>query len=350
MSHEQSPASFDERLLTYLRALLGDPTASFREPPVPVLGGFATLIYAFHLQGAPPEYSMRLIVRIFPGDESGRQAAAEGALQNALAEAGYPVPRVVHVGMDPAPLGGTFLIMHRIEGRTLLDAALGAPLTLPRAPGLFARTHAQLHAIDPLPVIQALQRADVPLRASGLDDLLDRIGREVESPGMERMRPAFAWLQGNRPAEVSTALLHLDFHPLNVLVEDGSVTGVIDWSGFLVGDPASDVATTTVLLTCGPLDVSPLLKWPMELVRRWFAWRYLAAYQRAHPIPKATLGYYRALRCYSAMVHVGLMRVARRTGAPAPAITYAWERPQQVARMTSVFQRASGVPLHLPPE
>jgi aminoglycoside phosphotransferase (APT) family kinase protein len=137
---------------------------------------------------------------------------------------------------------------------------------------------------------------------------------------------------------------------MNVLVEGGVVTGVVDWSNIAAGDPVADVATTCVLLTCGPLDVSRALRRPMDVVRRWFAWRYLAAYRAVHPVPDATLQYYRAMRCYAAMLHVGEIRVARRTGAPVRSETYAWGRSEQVARMTRIFERVSGVPLVLPPD
>jgi aminoglycoside phosphotransferase (APT) family kinase protein len=346
-----SAAGLDERLIAYLRGLLQRPALEFLQPPVPVLGGFSTLIYAFQLKGAPPDFSRRLIVRIFQNAESVRQATGEAALQNALADAGFPVPRVLHVGTDPGPLGGVFTVMHRVEGRTLLDAALRPPTLLPRAPGLLAETHARLHALDPLPVIQALERAEVPLRISGTDALIEGLRSEAEAPGLECMRPALEWLDANRPRGVSRrAVLHLDFHPGNVLVEGGLVAGVIDWANIAVGDPAADVATTTVLLTCGPLDVPWALRWPMDLVRRWFAWRYLAAYRRGHPISDATLQYYRALRCYEAMLHTGAIRVAQRTGGPVQREGYPWGRPQQVALMTRIFEQVSGVPLVLPPE
>lgn len=105
-----------------------------------------------------------------------------------------------------------------------------------------------------------------------------------------------------------------------------------------------------MVLTCGPLDLPWALQWPADLLRRWFAWRYLSVYRRGHPIPDATLQYYRAMRCYASMLHVGEIRVARRTGAPVRSQTYAWGRPQQVTRMTRIFEQVSGVPLLLPPD
>jgi aminoglycoside phosphotransferase (APT) family kinase protein len=48
-------------------------------------------------------------------------------------------------------------------------------------------------------------------------------------------------------------LLHLDLHPLNVLVDDaGEPTGVIDWANAAGGDPELDRARTWSILTLDP--------------------------------------------------------------------------------------------------
>ena len=45
--------------------------------------------------------------------------------------------------------------------------------------------------------------------------------------------------------------LHGDLHPANVLVNDGQVSGVIDFGDITSGDPASDLSVAWMLL---PLD------------------------------------------------------------------------------------------------
>ena len=46
-------------------------------------------------------------------------------------------------------------------------------------------------------------------------------------------------------AKAPRALLHLDFHPANVLVDGvGRVTGVIDWANAVAGPPVADLART----------------------------------------------------------------------------------------------------------
>ncbi len=44
------------------------------------------------------------------------------------------------------------------------------------------------------------------------------------------------------------ALLHMDYHPLNVMADEHRVTGVLDWANGTAGDPRADLARTTVVL------------------------------------------------------------------------------------------------------
>jgi aminoglycoside phosphotransferase (APT) family kinase protein len=48
-------------------------------------------------------------------------------------------------------------------------------------------------------------------------------------------------------------LLHLDYHPLNVMSDGRRITGVLDWANVAVGDPRVDVARTVALLRLAPL-------------------------------------------------------------------------------------------------
>jgi hypothetical protein len=81
------------------------------------------------------------------------------------------------------------------------------------------------------------------------------------------------------------SLLHMDYHPLNVMVDGGQVTGVLDWANVRVGDKRADLARTVTLLRLPPLP--PGTPAVVQLVMRPLleaAWR--AGYrqlQRADP-------------------------------------------------------------------
>jgi aminoglycoside phosphotransferase (APT) family kinase protein len=337
-----------ERLLTYLRERLQRPAVAYLRPPVQIAGGFDTRIYALQLAHVPPAFSGRLIVRIFRETDGGQHATAEGTLQNALADAGYLVPRVVEVCTDATVLGGAFILMHCLEGQTLL-AAMMRPSMLWRAPRLLASAHARLHALDPLPILRAVEGTGVPSALPRIEDVLVRLHEKTQGRGLERLLPGFAWHAAHRPPAVGrVSILHGDFHPGNVLVANGSVTGVIDWSNAGLGDPAADVATTRVLLTMGPLHTPTLVRKPIAAIRRWLAWRYSRAYHRLHPLSDTSIRYYEALRCYTALLHVAQRRLAVRAGTTLARETYAWSAPEQVAKMTRHFEHVTGVTLLLP--
>jgi aminoglycoside phosphotransferase (APT) family kinase protein len=49
------------------------------------------------------------------------------------------------------------------------------------------------------------------------------------------------------PLDVSPTWLHGDLHPRNVLVENGAITGIIDWGDITSGDSATDLASIWML-------------------------------------------------------------------------------------------------------
>ena len=338
----------DERLLAYLREKLARPALAYLQAPRQVHGGYDALIYAFQLKGAPPDFSKRLIVRIFRDAGGGERAAFETAVQNTLAEAGYPVPRVVDVCRDASVLGGAFMVMHLVEGITLLDAIAKPSTMVFRAGALLAEAHVQLHALDPVPVILALEAAGVPVPPSGHDAWLATMKQSLEAIDAPGLRAGLAWLEANRPKPATRrSVLHLDFHPVNVLVEDGHVSGVIDWGNIGFGDAAADVGTTIMELTMGPLGLPAWARPPMDLLRAWLARRYLAAYRGRSRVSPAAVRYFEALKCFAAMLHVAEIRLAARRGVQVPE-TYAWSGAREVARVSARFRKLTGVALQLP--
>jgi aminoglycoside phosphotransferase (APT) family kinase protein len=53
------------------------------------------------------------------------------------------------------------------------------------------------------------------------------------------------------------ALLHMDFHPLNVMLEGDYITGVLDWAGATAGDPRADFARFVTIANLGPVSPRP---------------------------------------------------------------------------------------------
>ena len=332
-----------DALLTDLRALLNRPALALLEPPVRLAGGYDTEIFAFQLKGAPPDFSGRLVLRMF-AEGTAQRARFEGTVQSAIADLGYPAPRALHVSESGGSAGRPYIVMPRAEGKQLVSAGIF------RLGPMLARSQAALHALDPVPVRRALAAAGCGPIASGIDDWLKTLEGEVSQQGMEPLRASYQWLAANRPRGVTgQSICHLDFHPLNLIAKEGVVTGVIDWSNVSFGDPAADAGFTRVLLTLSPFEVQPWLKPLAQRVRRLIAWHYTRTYLRLRPLTPASLRYYEALRCFEAMSHLSRLRIAEGNGAQVASNGYAWSDPETIKRLTGHFKAITGVELKVVP-
>lgn len=88
----------------------------------------------------------------------------------------------------------------------------------------------------------------VPLsdRRAVIDARLHQLGPEMAATMVcvEKI-----WLDAlDAPIDVTRSWLHGDLHSQNVLVEDGRITGIIDWGDLCQGDRATDLAATWILL------------------------------------------------------------------------------------------------------
>ena len=311
MTYEPDTADVAEELLHNLRGRLGTDSVDYAEPPERIHGGFDNFIYAFSLSAAPLRFSGRLILRLYRPDTDPRQACFESAIHNVLAGAGYPSPPVLLAGRSGDGLGLPFVVMPMVPGRLMLDTMWGP--TAIRMAWTLAKTQSDLHAIDSEPVRRALARAGCPSHVVAVERDLWEMEREIERAGLVGQRPGARWLADNRPPPVEdTVVCHGDFHPLNVLVDEGRVSGVIDWSARRVrlGDPAYDVGATAAILAHGPVDVPDLLAGPINLGRRCFVALYRRAYLRDRPLDRDRIRYYEALRSLVFLVEAGAARQA----------------------------------------
>ena len=63
-----------------------------------------------------------------------------------------------------------------------------------------------------------------------------------EFNNMEEARLILNLLHKNRPENLTVSLLHGDFRPKNILWNNGSISGIIDWEHSFYGDPYYDIA------------------------------------------------------------------------------------------------------------
>jgi aminoglycoside phosphotransferase (APT) family kinase protein len=75
---------------------------------------------------------------------------------------------------------------------------------------------------------------------------MQRLGQKTSLVGSTVSKVWESALQAP-PAKLAT-WFHGDLHPQNVLIEEGKLTGVIDWADIAAGDSATDLASIWMLL------------------------------------------------------------------------------------------------------
>jgi len=319
-----SSVEISEKLMEYLQDQLRNCSLSFQSIPERILGGYETTIYGFQLNNAPKDLIHPLILRVYPSGSHPNQAIKETNVQNALNEMGYPAPKVHFVHTDTNVFAGIFIIMDRIIGEQMMTAPPD------RVPELLAEAHVRLHRIDSSGVMEKLAEAGIDLDNISLKGRLTWLERQIGSGTLEWLMEGLDWILDNAPMEPSRlSICHGDFHPLNIMVHQGVVSGVLDWSGFLVTDPAYDVGSTKVIIEIAAPSVVPGID-PDAMTKR-----YIDLYREEIPLKTKNIEYHEAYRCLRAF----------REGAMGQEI---WTHPDILRRLTNRFQEITGIKIKSP--
>ena len=158
--------------------------------------------------------------------------AVEARTMAYMRERGYPVPAVEELSDD-----GFDMVMERIEGVTMVEAIGKAPWTVRRQGATLADLHRRLH--------------------------------EIEAPDFLPLAPV----------GTGTKVIHLDLHPLNVMIGPKGVF-VIDWPNAHRGDPDVDVGLAWVLMAAGQLPEAGLKERLMGFGRSLLVNGFLSHFDR----------------------------------------------------------------------
>jgi len=286
-----------EKFISYVRAELNDSMVDYESPLTQLQGGFETSIYRFRLKGVQKELSKPLILRLYPQFYGTTNAIWESFVQNMLVGEGYPVARVYGTCTDMSILGGAFFIMDLLPGEPMATA----PIEI--VPEMLGKAHAALHDIDPEPLVKSLNKQGIDKNTYRLNNRIDMLQEKASK--LPWIREGVAWLIKNRPPEPERlAACHGDFHPLNILIQDGKITGVLDWGSFLIADPAYDIANTILLTTvpikhlCTSVMGPEFASIDWEMISR----QYLEAYRLLRQIDSTHLDYYQVNRCVNGLI------------------------------------------------
>lgn len=169
---------------------------------------------------------------------------------DAIGKQGYPVPELLCLELDPALLGGPFLVMERVVGQSLGNLAWKEPHRLPELALLAARLLRQLHSLDPRPLIGGTGLWQAEAEAGGMLNLPGLVQILAEAGVSEVFRPLLDWLREREQSvtPLGPAIVHGDFHGQNILLrEPNGSPVVIDWGTSGLADPRTDLSYPYVL-------------------------------------------------------------------------------------------------------
>ena len=262
----------------------------------PVAGGADTAIWRV-------AHSRQLYaLRVFRAEQA-ETCRREIAAMRAAFDGGLPVPAIHLAGSwrdRPALLLGWCAV------EPLIGALQRRPTQIWRLAAQFGRMQAVIHAITPAPAPELQPGSWIAWAGA------DEVALQT------RLRAV---------AGASTQLLHLDYHPLNVLTDGRNMTAVLDWANAQVGDPRADVARSFSILAIEPSwpRLPHLTIFRLVLAR---AWRH-GYEQAAGPLSDMALFYAWA----GAVMLRDLAPRAARSGM----------RLDRVRRWTNAWKRQAGI-------
>ena len=150
--------------------------------------------------------------------------------------------------------GRRFFVMERLAGRALMGGIRvrelgGSGLRLFRQlPDVTASVQASLHRLDARPLVEAMGAT------AGIERWFDALSAQIDA-GADGFRGGLDWLVEHRPRTgARMSICHGDLWGGNILVEDGNVSGILDWTTVTVAEPVLDVGFTAMGLSLAPID------------------------------------------------------------------------------------------------
>jgi aminoglycoside phosphotransferase (APT) family kinase protein len=187
---------------------------------IPVAGGADTAIWRV------AHGSQHYALRVFRAEQA-ETCQREIAAMRAALDGGLAVPAIHAAGSwrdRPA------LLLSWCPGSPLIHALQRRPGQIWRLGTQFGRTQAAIHAITPAPTPELPPGDWIGWAGAGEPALQARL----------------------RAVAGAAQLLHLDYHPLNVITDGRQITAVLDWANARVGDPRADAARSYSILAIDP--------------------------------------------------------------------------------------------------
>jgi aminoglycoside phosphotransferase (APT) family kinase protein len=216
-----------------------------------ITSGWENEVYSF-----TAEYSDRktdLILRIYPGDHAEWKSEREFNGIKRLYEVGFPVPKVHALEHDLSIFGKPVIIMEKINGREgwkVIDKSYGKERD--RLINQFCQIFANLHSLD----WRLIHPDPLPYNENDPYGLINSLMQKIQGyvdqfPDAKVLMPVFDWLMDRRnnvPCR-RLSVVHMDYHPANLILKDNGDAIIIDWTNIDVGDFRMDLAWTMLLVS-----------------------------------------------------------------------------------------------------
>jgi aminoglycoside phosphotransferase (APT) family kinase protein len=322
------------------------------------------MVFEFSL----PAYSSRvselpagraLVLRFYQGSRAADKGTRETAIMRLLADVKYPVPRPYLFESNPEPLGAPFLIMERVTGLPLFSVSSFPQAFKAFSMGFigFVRAQVRLHSLGSNGQIALVNipQAYTSANASSTMPLLKRvfliIEERIEQGPLPGLRDALSWLRrrATRYSPAPDTLVHMDYHPQNVMVSGFRVAGVLDWVNADWGDRYLCAATTAMILSTTAMEQP---RWMGEnatgnALRALFASLYMPLYHVAAPMELERFRYAQGVAALLRLSMFGMMRVRgpESVGFRPEAIENV--TPSVVRLLSRYAGRKAGVPVSI---
>jgi aminoglycoside phosphotransferase (APT) family kinase protein len=336
-----------DELLAHLRSRIGHDV-DYAEEPIQLSGGFYTANYRFSLKDGPRGWARPMVLRLFPTHAPEHLDAWEAAVQTFAHDRGVPAPAVVLHEPGSMIEGRRWFVMELLPGSPAMEGIsvghlLGGLRRMVRdMPRQTAEVHLALHRLDPTPLVDAFGEL------ATVERWWTHIARPLDGDQPHPLSPGVEWLRRNQPEPRSPlALCHGDSWGGNLLVDEGEVTGLIDWSVATVAEPALDLGFLTAALSLAPVAMPPPIQRIAQRVGRRLATTYRSAYESGSDADLSSMPYYEALRCLLELNGVVAYRTAVAQGRSYDSPRPTWDGIAD--QMVAYFEERTGVRLVLPP-
>lgn len=283
--------------------------------------GWETTVFEFSIAGggrlAQLAAGAPLVLRCYEGDAGADKGLREYRILARLAAARYPVPVPYLYEPSEQVLGAPFLVMERAAGGPLF-AARSFPQafkTFTLAFFGFVRAQTILHRLSATGSDEEVGAFAPAKRIAGaplLDRMLEIIAERIERGPLPGLMPALEALRARAPRfrNAPVSIVHMDYHPQNVLVSGVRVNAVVDWVNADYGDRHLDAATTSVIMATHSLEHPRWMRDNLagNSLRRMFTALYIPLYHAMAPLDLARFRYCQAVAAVMRLSTFGMMR------------------------------------------